>query len=174
MVTAALDVSFSESSLLAACAPMLEHALGWDQPLTPRTRDELAGDQCGMAPPTLGIPVTRNPRRPDGVSTLPAGLRNHVWQELVFIHRTLIVRGLHNQAIFHKGIVASPEAATQPAGEAGADAESPLGVMRTVHGKTSSSPSASGKGRVDFTRGRLPEYKSGTGALALEEVNDDR
>jgi hypothetical protein len=100
-------------SLLAAAAPVLEHALGWDQPLTPRTRDELAGDQWGTAPATFGGLLSRDPRRPDGVRAPPAGLRDHLWQQLVFSHGTLVVRGLHDQPVFHLGIVASREVGTQ-------------------------------------------------------------
>src|SRR5215208_5067187 len=80
---------------------MLEHPLGRDEPVTPGTGDELAGDQRGMTPATLGGLLARDPRRPDGVRTLPAGLRDDLRQQLVFAQRTLVVRGLDDQPVFH-------------------------------------------------------------------------
>lgn len=105
---------FFGRSLLAARTPMLEHALGRDQPLAPWTRDELAGDQRGMAPATLSALLACDPRRPDGMRALPAALRDHLWQQLDFTDCTLVVRGLHHQPIFHEAIVASRMVSTQP------------------------------------------------------------
>src|SRR5215204_3727648 len=54
-----------------------------------------------MAPATLGGLLARDPRRPDSVRTPPAGLRDDLWQQLVFAHHTPVVRGLDDQPVFH-------------------------------------------------------------------------
>src|SRR5918994_1368101 len=77
MVVSTTSASMSRCSVLAASAPVLEHALG------------------GLLSP--------DPRRPDSVRALPAGLRDDLRQQLLFADRPLVVRGLHDQQVFHHG-----------------------------------------------------------------------
>src|SRR5918994_7210586 len=103
MVVSTTSASMSRCSVLAASAPVLEHALGRDEPLTPGTGDELAGEQRGATPATLGGLLSPDPRRPDSVRALPAGLRDDLRQQLLFADRPLVVRSLHDQPVFHHG-----------------------------------------------------------------------